>query len=116
MKLVNRSVLIIRPKKPFADWAQSVKQEEPLYSLERHRRDCTAFLVAEIESDDDEEKIVQTVYQQIFEHELSSWITDESAWPKKRDLLLFQEWFDVEFSSIVVDLEKGEIKTGEFKL
>lgn len=39
-----------------------------------------------------------------FEHILEAWILDESAWPQKRTLKMFREWFDVEYSSIVWDM------------
>ena len=33
---------------------------------------------------------------------------DESHWPKNRTLQMFQEWFEVQMSSIVEDLYLGE--------
>ena len=39
----------------------------------------------------------------IFESELKAWHEDESGWPKKRDLNMFKEWFDVEIHQQVID-------------
>ncbi len=37
------------------------------------------------------------------------WHTDESAWPEKRDLKTFEEWFAIEMHSVVEDLCDYEI-------
>jgi len=35
-------------------------------------------------------------------------VTDEACWPKNRTLEMFEEWFEVQMSSIVEDLYLGE--------
>ena len=40
----------------------------------------------------------------VFEEELCAASTDETIWPKRRDVNTFLEWFDVEFHGIVFDL------------
>ena len=42
-------------------------------------------------------------YEALFENELEGWYTDESLWPKKRDLKLFREWFNVECHTVIED-------------
>ena len=39
---------------------------------------------------------------------LEGWVTDEACWPKNRTLEMFEEWFEVQMSSIVEDLCLGE--------
>jgi hypothetical protein len=46
--------------------------------------------------------------------ELEGWYTDESAWPKDRSLATFLEWFDVEFSTMVVDLVDAPLQREEW--
>ena len=40
----------------------------------------------------------------IFEEELYDWWRDQDAWPQKRNLKTFKEWFDVDFYCTVFDL------------
>jgi hypothetical protein len=39
--------------------------------------------------------------------------TDESDWPKVRDLKLFREWFDIKFHSLVLDLVDEPLEDDE---
>ena len=41
-----------------------------------------------------------------FEHSLNEWFTDETMWPKNRTRKMFHEWFDIEFHSMVWDMEE----------
>jgi hypothetical protein len=43
-------------------------------------------LVNDYEIDGERDQLIADNYEEIFEEELNGWITDESAWPKKRDL------------------------------
>ena len=62
------------------------------------------YLIPSFESDDEAWEILATVYSEIFEQELWSWHTDPSAWPPDRSFSIFQEWFAIEFHSVVEDL------------
>lgn len=37
--------------------------------------------------------------------QLRAWYTDEDLWPTLRDAEVFLEWFDLEFHSLVFDLD-----------
>lgn len=113
MNTLNRSLVIIRPKEPFAKWAWSVNDEEPKYSLEEEREDCTAYLLPVGEQVGDEKKILAKQYRKIFEEELSQWMTDESVWPARRDFKTFKAWFEVEFCSVVLDLSSHQLLSEE---
>ena len=39
---------------------------------------------------------------------LEGWVTDDSYWPKTRTFEMFREWFEVQMSSIVHNLHRGE--------
>ena len=99
--MVNRGVLIVRPRQPFLDWAAQLDDSGLVPNFEGEE---TAYLVPEFENDDDAERILRLVYSEVFERELYSWHTDESAWPKNRGLAVFRKWFEIERHSIVEDL------------
>jgi len=98
MELVNRAILIVKPKQPFLDWANST--EGPEYVT----NDPFIYLVRELTYSGEYDKLVRKHYREIFEQALDSWMTDVSVWPDKRDLRTFRKWFDVEYHDFLVDL------------
>ena len=104
MSEIDRSLIILRFKQPFLDWARSLDDESKDLTLDSLNEDSTAYLVPEIGQDSDQEEFLKTCYDIIFEEQLEGWWTDEAAWPQPRDLKMFLEWFEVEFHSLVFDL------------
>lgn len=120
MSLINRGLLIVKPKQPFLDWlkslpndieAEEANQEELDESPEID--DYTAYLVPEFEDDEETRQVLEEFYSFIFQQELESWDQEESNWPKNRDLVTFHEWFEVEFHSMVFDLAEALPITGQ---
>lgn len=99
--MINRGALIIRPKKPYLDWAASLDDSGLLPNVEGEQ---TVYLIPNWDTDKDAEVIIEQVFADLFENALLAWHTDESAWPANRDLKTFREWFSIEFHSIVEDL------------
>jgi hypothetical protein len=99
--MLNRAVLIVRPKQPFLDWAAQVDDSGLVPNVEGEQ---TVYLVPEFENDNAGQRILRLVYAEVFERELYSWHTDESAWPENRSLAVFRKWFEIELHSIVEDL------------
>ena len=114
MNSINRQVAIIKPKKPYADWINSLPGADELSSIESLSNDCTALLLPHFDNRDESLKFVKKIYKQIFEMELDSWSTDEKLWPKKRNYGLFHEWFKIEFHSEVFDFGEGTIEIDEY--
>ena len=54
----------------------------------------------------DADVVIKKYYKEIFETELFQMWTDENDWPPKITLKLFHEWFSVEISGWVYDLDK----------
>ena len=103
-EITNRAVIIVRPKAPFIEWVRSADDESKHITAEAIAEEPNVYLVDDYDMDGEKARIIAENYKGIFEEELNSWITDESAWPKKRDLKTFKEWFHVDFHSIVFDL------------
>ena len=99
--MINRGVVIVRPKKPYIDWALSLDDSgvAPEYEGEK-----TVYLVPEYGDDLEAMEVLSQGYEVIFEQELSGWHMGESAWPKKRTFSMFREWFDIEMHSLILDL------------
>lgn len=106
MKLVNRSYLIVRPKQAFWDWANPL-QDDVSFS-EEDDVESNVYLVEE--DFYDLMPVLEKNYKRIFVNELSAITEEQTAWPEKVNFDLFLEWFDIDFGSMVVDLEKSDLK------
>ncbi|MBF0275122.1 MAG: hypothetical protein HQK84_07810 [Nitrospinae bacterium] len=67
------------------------------------------YLVSQIEDSKDLEKALKKHYKEIFENELFDWYTDESKWPKKSCIMVFKEFFEVEFNEMVINLSRDDL-------
>ncbi|HUL01373.1 MAG TPA: hypothetical protein VLX29_11070 [Nitrospirota bacterium] len=104
--MLNRAAVVIRAKKPFIDWVQSLPGSADVDG-QYIDQDSTIYLVPELTSDDETKEmneIISSIYQHIFEEQLTDWVIDESQWPKNRDIKTFKKWFTIEYHSVVSDL------------
>ena len=116
MRRVKRTAVIVIPKQPYIDWANSLEEggvklgvdytpEHTIYLVE----DITGYMIDKVE-------IIKPHYEFIFEEELVSWHRLVSDWPATRDLDTFLEWFDVEIASIVLEPNKRKIKWQKYTM
>jgi hypothetical protein len=108
--MLNRSVLIVRPKQPFLDWAAGLDESGLVPNVEGEQ---TAYLVPEFDDDEEAQQVLEEVFAEVFERELFGWHTDEAVWPENRDLALFMQWFEIELHSVVEDLCDFELMDDE---
>lgn len=99
--MLNRCALIVRPRQPFIDWASAL---DPVAPAPDPQGEQIVYLVPEFEDEDGAREVLELAYAHVFTNELHSWWNDEDDWPADRSLATFEQWFDVEFHSIVVDL------------
>ena len=118
---INRAMVVLRYKQPYLDWVKSAGPSPMELTLEEANDDSEAFLVPAYDSlidpvdgTEDAVKWVEKRWRMLFEHILMSWIEDESAWPKKRTLKLFREWFDVEYRSLIWDMGNEPLVVEDF--
>jgi hypothetical protein len=102
--MINRSVMIIKVKGPFLNWLRSLPDPEDNVTLVEINSDGTIYLIPPYEMDYERKRILENYYDIVFENELAEWWTNPDDWPKRRDLEIFKEWFDIEFRSLVEDL------------
>jgi hypothetical protein len=99
--MLNRAVLIVRPKQPYLDWAAGLDDSGLVPDIEGEK---TAYLIPSFEDDAEAEAVLKHIFLEIFERELEGWHTAEADWPKKRTFAMFKQWFHLEFHSMVEDL------------
>lgn len=109
--MINRGSVIVRPKKPYIDWASQLDDSGLTPDPEDER---TIYLIPEYDDDVEAMEILANGFDIIFEEELAGWHTDESGWPKNRTFAMFRKWFSFEFHSVVEDLCNYEIKDDDY--
>ena len=114
MKSINRNVIILKPREPFLAWLQSLPVPPENLTLDELRRDSLCLLIPESEVQEDYTALIFKHYKKLFEDELMAWHTVKREWPKKRTLAMFQEWFELEFHSEVIDLVDAPIEKEDY--
>ncbi len=109
MEMLNRSAIIIKPRRPYLEWC---RQDDAEGLAERVfktlHEDPTVFLLPEYEDPETQREVLEEFWPDLFEALLEGWSTDERSWPTNRTFEMFHEWFEVRMSSIVRDLYPGE--------
>ncbi len=103
---IDRNAIIIRPKQPFFDWINSLySKDEPINRNDENN----IYLIHEMDNNDLILRWIKKNYEDIFSNELNDWCTDEKSWPKNRTFKMFSDWFDIEISSMILDLEDDPV-------
>ena len=109
-RTINRAGLIVRPKQPYVDWANSVDDNGPRANLQKLRADPSIYLVESIDSLEDFDLLVEDAWEWIFREQLNGWMRDAHLWPEELTREMFLEWFDCELSTMIWDMLKARVK------
>ena len=115
MRLINRTAVTIVGARPYQDWTRRNDADfnRGTLTVARAKIFGSAFLLPELELEEDVQEWVEENAAWLFEFQLSAWTDDESAWPPQRDLKTFREWFRVDVHNVVVDTADDEIEGEE---
>jgi hypothetical protein len=108
--VANRCAVRIEPNKLFIDWLNYINEDDT-YSNDKTLT-ATTFLIKDVEVEQMFEKWLKRNFSTIFEIKLNSYCTDPKLWPQDRSLKVFKSWFNIGFSDMILDLEKGPIEIG----
>lgn len=109
-QVINRNAVVIRPKTRFLQWVQSTVPIDEPATLADLRAEASVYLLSPGDEMDPLELSLKRHYGQIFSRELEAWCIDESTWPMDRDWDVFQEWFEYEIGSMVIDLDPKPLR------
>jgi len=107
---INRSAVILKPQQPFIDWYFNLNPEDEL-SFEEDIKETNIYLVDD--KIDDVEKWLKKKFDKFFTMELDEWCADKKDWPQKRNYKMFKQWFQVDVSTMIYDLEKIPVLKSE---
>lgn len=108
--LLNRVAIIIYPKQPFVDWANSLNPGDEPMTLEFVQETPAVFLIGDNTEPEAGPDLMKICMNGIMVGWLGSFTDDEASWPKKRDWEFFNAWFDWVITPEVSDLEDDPIE------
>lgn len=99
----NRSLLVLRPRRPMIEWVQGCDPEHPASEAEIARA-SEAMMIPVFESPDEATGWLEENADALFEVALGAWYADPELWPERRDWAALQEWFDLELIDVLWDV------------
>lgn len=96
---INRQAIVLKPQQPFIDW---VKIYNPDFEEEEIIETKIYLVDDEIE---DVEKWLRKKFDIFFRMELEDWHDNKKEWPQRRTYKMFMQWFHIETSSKIFDIE-----------
>jgi len=112
MHLINKTAAVVKPKKPFLDWLNSLP-DKPKLTLHALNKENHVFLLPEHDTEQELELIIQDLYPYVFKIEVSSFCRDKTLWPEI-NYQRFLDWFDIQVHSMVFDPYEDETEKEEF--
>lgn len=101
---INRKAIIMKPLQPFLDWYFALYPED---DDEDFLGETKIFLISdEVE---DTTAFLRKKYDRFFKEALESYHFNKKEWPQKRNYKLFNQWFQVDISHVIYDLEKEPV-------
>lgn len=113
MDIINRSVLILRPRQPFIDWANRISDQwDPpiVFDLAETRPTPWWSWCPSATTKEQFDPLLDEFWPVLFDHALASIWVETNAWPEHRSREMFDEWFDVEVYAFIVDACGDEIE------
>jgi hypothetical protein len=107
MNTINRTLLILIPKKPFLDWVKN-------FNTEIDAGECSAYFIPHKYDEYDYKDYLKKHCKEIFESELYGILRDPDFYPEKRDYETFNKWFENHVCDTVFDLANDPIEIEEF--
>ena len=107
---LNRTALIVKPLKPYWDWANNIDDGVPKEqkNFSKTEMDTTVYLIPDLDPAEINDHI-EAVFPEIFEDELEAWWTEEKDWPKNRTFAMFKEWFEISIAPLVYDTVEEDL-------
>ena len=104
---VRRTALIVKPKRPFADWLNSI---DPADGLETIIPYSDVYLLPVFEDSEHAVRWLKKNFDEIFCDQMNHWYIDEDIWVQNRTFKMFTQWFDYYIHTTVWDIVDGEIE------
>ena len=98
----NRGIVQLIPKKLYLDWFNYVTNDGIYYSIDN--LESISFLINDFDTRMEFNDWLESNFQLLFEIRLSYSCTDKTKWPENRTFPVFNSWFDIIHSNLILDL------------
>ncbi len=100
---INRNAIIVKPLQPFFDWRNNLNLDNTIKEVDV----SNIYLVSD--EIDDLDAWLKKKFDKYFMLELEDWQLNRKKWPQKRSYKMFKQWFQVDVSMMIYDLEKKPV-------
>lgn len=117
--MVNRAAVLLRYKAPAIRWINEAEADpgpdSRTMTLAEVNQERTVYLISDedAETEGTVKKWVRANWEALFEAQLEGWYNDTELWPQDRSFKQFNEWFDVEVHTVILDTVGGVIEDDE---
>jgi hypothetical protein len=108
VELLNRTAVIVTPKRRFLEWVNRLPDAGKPLTIEDAGSLRIVYLAATGYDTPEASEIIDTYYEELFEDSLHGWTDDESLWPPNRTSHVFRDWFHVDCIDGVADADPSE--------
>jgi len=103
---INRQAIVLRLKQPFYDWLKELTPDDEIAEV----HESNIYLIDE---DIDLDQWLRKKFDNFFVMELEEWSSLKKEWPQRRTFKMFKEWFHVDVSSMIYDMERTPVSKFE---
>ncbi len=107
--VMNRSIVNLYHKQIFIDWLKYIREED--FSKTQKHIEPISFLINDFEYQSDYDNWLIKNFSKLFEIRLSYSCVDKTLWPEIRTFDVFNQWFEVRHSNLIIDLGEGPVET-----
>jgi hypothetical protein len=104
----NRSIVSVYPTKIYLDWLNFIHGSD--VSLGINDLEPISFLVKDFDNKSDFEYWLENNFHLMFEIRLNYSCVDKSLWPEERTFCIFNKWFEIRFSNLILDMNTDSIE------
>jgi len=106
---INRNAIVIKPLQPFINWHNALYPDGTINTSDIN--ESNIYLIND--NIDNLEVWLKKKFDKFFMLELEDWHTNKKEWPQKRNYKMFKQWFNIEISTLIYDLEKEPVSKSE---
>jgi hypothetical protein len=103
----NRSMVNLYPTKIYLDWLNYIRGSNVGIGL--NDLEPISFLIKDFDIKSDFDYWLENNFPLIFEIRLNYSCVDKSQWPEVRTIEVFNQWFDIRLSNLILDIEDEPI-------
>lgn len=110
MKTINRTAVLLQPKRPFIDWLNKNERTGYIYHLDDRQNDAGLYLVDVTDNFPSIQDLIRRNFTWFFEKELNKYPYDRESWPDTSNFNVFKSWLDCSYHTIIEDLSEGPVQ------